>query len=128
LSARDSRVPRPAAGFETEQTDEKGNALAMSRLTIQQAEVEAKWRWGGLFSRGFARHSETLKRPFQVGTIRFGSIRIRGQGTSWEGAFSDAARLTNTETGATTPMARASRTSANPVAGQITTARGPEGR
>jgi hypothetical protein len=104
----------------------------MSRLTIQQAEAEARWRWGNLFSRGFARYSETLKRPFQVGTIRFGSVRIRGQGTSWEGAFSDAAKLTNTEPGATTLMAqksgRASRPSANPIAGQITTARGPEGR
>lgn len=104
----------------------------MSRLTIQQAEAEARWRWGSLFVRGFARYDETLKRPFQVGTICFGSVRIRGQGTSWEGAFSDAARLTNTETGATTPMAQksgqASRPSANPIAGQITTARGPEGR
>lgn len=27
----------------------------MSRLTIQQAEAEARWRWGNLFVRGFAR-------------------------------------------------------------------------
>ena len=102
----------------------------MSRLTIQQAEAEAKWRWGRLFVlRGFARYDETLKRPFQVGTISFGSVRIRGQGTSWEGAFSDADRQTNTEPGATSPTAqkpgRASRPSANPVAGKGIAARGP---
>jgi hypothetical protein len=67
----------------------------MARLTIQQAQAEAKWRWGGLLSRGYARFTETLKRPFQVGTNFFGSIRIRGQGTSWEGAFSDADKTTN---------------------------------
>jgi len=78
----------------------------MKRLTIQQAEAEAKWRWGSLLVRGFARYDDTLKRPFQVGTVCFGSVRIRGQGTSWEGAFSDAARQTNVETGATTPKAR----------------------
>jgi hypothetical protein len=104
----------------------------MSRLTIQQAEVEARWRWGSLFVRGFARYDETLKRPFQVGTICFGSVKIRGQGTSWEGAFSDAARQTNIEPGASAPMAqkpgRATRSSANPITGQVTTARGPEGR
>jgi len=105
----------------------------MSRLTIQQAEAEAKWRWGHLFVvRGFARYDETLKRPFQVGTISFGSVRIRGQGTSWEGAFSDAARQTNTEPGATSPTAqksgRASRPSASPVAGQVMAVRGHETR
>jgi hypothetical protein len=104
----------------------------MRRLTIQQAEAEAKWRWGSLFVRGFARCDETLKRAFQVGTRCFGSVRIRGQGSSWEGAFSDAARQTNIEPGETIPMAResgrASRPSANPVAGLITTARGLEGR
>ena len=104
----------------------------MSRLTIQQAEAEARWRWGSLFVRGFARYDETLKRPFQVGTVCFGSVRMRGQGTSWEGAFSDAARQTNTEPAATAPMApksgRASRLSENPAAGQITTARRPEDR
>lgn len=104
----------------------------MTRLTIQQAEAEAKWRWGSFFVQGFARCDETLKRAFQVGTRCFGSIRIRGQGTSWEGAFSDAARQTNVEPGATTPMVRnsdrASRPSAKPDAGLITTARGAEGR
>jgi hypothetical protein len=105
----------------------------MSRLTIQQAEAEAKWRWGHLFVvRGFARYDETLKRPFLVGTISFGSVRIRGRGTSWEGAFSDAARQTNTEPDATPPMAqksgRASRPRANSVPGQTLTARRPEGR
>lgn len=69
----------------------------MSRLTIQQAEAEARWRWGNLLSRGFARYDETLKRPFLVGTVRFGSVRVRGQGSSWEGAFSDAVRQTNVE-------------------------------
>jgi len=69
----------------------------MSGLTIQQAEAEAKWRWGGLFTRGLARYSAALKRPFQVGTRFFGSVRIRGEGASWEGAFSDAARTTNGE-------------------------------
>jgi hypothetical protein len=75
----------------------------MSRLTIQQAESEARWRWGSLFVRGLARYDEALKRPFQVGTICFGSVRIHGQGTSWEGAFTDAARLTNTESSPTPP-------------------------
>ena len=69
----------------------------MSRLTIQQAEAEARWRWGNLFVKGFARYDETVKRPFHVGTRFFGSVRIRGQGASWEGAFSDAARQTNDE-------------------------------
>ena len=104
----------------------------MSRLTIQQAEAEARWRWGSLFVRGFARYDATLKRPFQVGTICFGTVRIRGQGVSWEGAFSDAARQTNTEPDATSPMTqksgRPSRPSENPVAGRIQTSRGPDGR
>lgn len=104
----------------------------MRRLTIQQAEAEAKWRWGSLFVRGFARCDETLKRAFQVGTSFFGSVRVRGQGTSWEGAFSDAARQTNVEPGETIPIAResgrTSRPSADPVAGPITTARESEGR
>jgi hypothetical protein len=66
-------------------------------LTVQQAEREAGWRWGGLFARGFARYSGALRLSFEVGTKRFGSIKIRGQGTSWEGAFANAANLTNAE-------------------------------
>jgi hypothetical protein len=95
----------------------------MSRLTIQQAEAEARWRWGSLFVRGFARYDETLKRPFQVGTVCFGSVRIRGQGTSWEGAFSDAAKLTNTEASPTSPAppkaSRPSRPTTDTVSGGI---------
>ncbi len=64
-------------------------------LTVQQAEREARWRWGGLFSRGFARYSRAVRLGFEVGTKRFGSITIRGQGTSWEGAFANADNLTN---------------------------------
>jgi hypothetical protein len=94
----------------------------MNRLTIQQAEAEAKWRWGNLFVRGFARYDETLKRPFQVGTICFGSVRIHGQGTSWEGAFSDAARQTNTEASPTSP---ASATAGRPGRSTTATASGP---
>jgi hypothetical protein len=111
----------------------------MSRLTIQQAEAEARWRWGSLFVRGFAHYDASLKRPFQVGTICFGSVRIRGQGTSWEGAFSDAARQTNTEAVATSPPAqksdplaqksdRASGPISNPGPAQIPTTRAPEAR
>jgi hypothetical protein len=64
-------------------------------LTVQQAEREARWRWGGLFSRGFARYSRAGRLSFEVGTRRFGSIKIRGQGTSWESAFANADNLTN---------------------------------
>ncbi len=64
-------------------------------LTVQQAEAEARWRWGGLFARGFARHEGTLRRPFQVGTRSFGTITIRGEGTSWESAFQNADTHTN---------------------------------
>jgi hypothetical protein len=64
-------------------------------LTIHQAEAEARWRWGGLLSRGFARIKENGRQPFEVGTIRFGSIRIRGEGTSWESAFGNASRRSN---------------------------------
>jgi hypothetical protein len=66
-------------------------------LTIFQAEAEARWRWGGLFSRGFARYSEALRQPFEVGTKGFGAIKIRGRGVSWEGAFRNAEALSNGE-------------------------------
>jgi hypothetical protein len=59
-------------------------------LTVTQAESEAQFRWGGLFSKGFARHSSGLRRPFEVGTKRFGVVKIRGRGTSWESAFQNA--------------------------------------
>jgi hypothetical protein len=108
---------------ETGEQNESFSARAMNRLTIQQAEVEARWRWGNLLVRGFARFDESLKRPFQVGTILFGKITIRGQGASWEGAFSDAAKQTNTESVATAPTAsapvRPPRPTAGPVAGRI---------
>jgi hypothetical protein len=64
-------------------------------LTVQQAEVEARWRWGGLFARGLVRYSPALRLPFEVGTRRFGSIKIRGQGKSWESAFANAISQTN---------------------------------
>ena len=64
-------------------------------LTVQQAEREAGWRWGGLFARGFARHQQAQRLAFEVGTKRFGTIKIRGKGTSWEGAFENASTLTN---------------------------------
>ncbi len=62
-------------------------------LTVHQAEQEARWRWGGLFARGFARHSR--ERQFEVGTKRFGKVSVRGRGNSWEGAFANADGLTN---------------------------------
>jgi hypothetical protein len=71
----------------------------MSRLTVYGAEAEARWRWGGLFVRGWAQYASTQVKPFQVGTKLFGSIRIRGRGTSWEGAFANAAILTNAKNG-----------------------------
>jgi hypothetical protein len=64
-------------------------------LTIDQAQAEARWRWGGLFERGFARYSSALRKPFEVGTKLFGAITVRGQGTSWEGAFGNADSQTN---------------------------------
>lgn len=64
-------------------------------LTIHQAEAEAKWRWGSLLERGFARYSSTLKKPFEVGTKFFGTIKIRGKGNSWEAAFGNADTDTN---------------------------------
>jgi hypothetical protein len=64
-------------------------------LTVNQAESEARWRWGGLFSRGFARYSSGERRPFEVGTKSFGSVTIRGRGSSWEAAFHDADAATN---------------------------------
>jgi hypothetical protein len=59
-------------------------------LTVFDAEAEARWRWGGLFTQGFARYSSGQRRPFEVGTKRFGSIKIHGRGPSWEAAFSNA--------------------------------------
>jgi hypothetical protein len=64
-------------------------------LTVNQAESEARWRWGGLFSRGFARYSSGERYPFEVGTKFFRSVTIRGRGTSWESAFHDADAATN---------------------------------
>lgn len=64
-------------------------------LTVQQAEREARWRWGGLFSRAFARFSGQQRLGFEVGTRRFGTTRVRGQGTSWESAFANADNQTN---------------------------------
>ena len=68
---------------------------SLKPLTVYEAESEARWRWGSLFARGFARYSGKLSRPFEVGTKLFGSIQIRGRGTSWEGAFRQADTLTN---------------------------------
>ena len=64
-------------------------------LSYQQAESEARWRWGGLFSRGFVRYDPQSRQPFQVGTKRFGTVIVRGEGTSWESAFGNAARKSN---------------------------------
>lgn len=70
---------------------------AVKPLTIFEAEAEAQWRWGGLFTRGLARHVSGLRKPFEVGSRRFGSVSVRGRGTSWEAAFSNADSLTNEE-------------------------------
>lgn len=48
-----------------------------------------------MFERAFARYKSTERKPFQVGTKLFGKIKVRGQGTSWEGAFGNADRETN---------------------------------
>ena len=70
----------------------------MKPLTVFEAEAEARWRWGGLFSRGVARYSGGNRHPFEVGLKpRFGPIQIRGRGASWEAAFSNADNLTNSE-------------------------------
>ena len=74
----------------------------MKPLTIEGAEAEAGWRWGSLFllKRGFARYLSASRRPFEVGTKRFGSVEVRGQGTSWENAFANADSQTNKKNGA----------------------------
>jgi hypothetical protein len=69
----------------------------MKPLSIFDAEAEARWRWGGLFTRGLARYISGIHKPFEVGTSRFGSVRIRGRGASWEAAFSNANSRTNDE-------------------------------
>jgi hypothetical protein len=69
----------------------------MKPLTVFEAEAEARFRWGSLFARGFARYSPGMRKPFEVGVKRLGSVEIRGRGNSWEGAFSDADILTNQE-------------------------------
>lgn len=64
-------------------------------LTVQQAEAEARWRWGGFLTRGVAQHSSEHRFPFEVGTNLFGTVKIRGRGNSWESAFRNAADQTN---------------------------------
>jgi hypothetical protein len=74
--------------------------LGMKSLTIYEAEAEARWRWGGLLKRGFARQSGAQRRFFEVGTKRLGSIKILGKGTSWEIAFCNADRQASEKGGA----------------------------
>ena len=69
----------------------------MKPLSVFDAEAEARWRWGGFFTRGLARYSAGARKPFEVGVKRLGSIDIRGRGASWEAAFRDANALTNDE-------------------------------
>ena len=69
----------------------------MSSLTVFDALAEARWRWGGLLARGFARYLSGMRQPFEVGTKRLGSITVRGRGSSWEAAFANADTLTNHE-------------------------------
>ena len=64
----------------------------MKSLTVYEAEAEARWRWGGLLKRGFARQSGAQRRSYEVGTKRLGSITIMGTGSSWENAFGNADR------------------------------------
>jgi len=65
-------------------------------LSFDQARAEAQWRWGGLLSRGFARYDQQNRSaPYQVGTRRFGSVKIRGEGSTWEYAFRDASNRAN---------------------------------
>lgn len=60
-------------------------------LSHDQARAEAQWRWGNLLSRGYVRYDMNRRSaPYQVGTKLFGSVKIRGEGTSWEYAFRDA--------------------------------------
>jgi hypothetical protein len=67
----------------------------VARLTPGEAQAEARWRWGGLFVRGFARYTGAQPHPFEVGTVRFGSMTVRGRGTTWESAFKNADARTN---------------------------------
>ena len=78
-------------------------------LTVFEAEAEARWRWGNLFTQGVARYVAGQRKPFEVGVKRFGQIEIRGRGLSWEGAFSDASTRTNSD-----PQAKAAQTGARP--------------
>ncbi len=50
---------------------------------------------GRFFTRDLARYASGLRKPFEVGSRRFGSVSVRGRGTSWEAAFSNADTLTN---------------------------------
>jgi hypothetical protein len=80
----------------------------MRPLTVFDAEAEARWRWGGLLVRGFARYASGKRLPYEVGTKQFGSVKIRGRGSSWESAFRNADTLTNTEVGEKPAIPRAS--------------------
>jgi hypothetical protein len=75
--------------------------FALRPLTVFDAEAEARWRWGGLLTHGLARYSAGHRNPFEVGTRLFGSVKIRGRGTSWEGAFRDACAPAAIKAGAT---------------------------
>lgn len=78
----------------------------MKQLSVFDAEAEARFRWGGLFTRGLARYSSGRRNPFEVGTKLFGSVKIRGRGASWEGAFRDACTPTPTVAAAGQPRDR----------------------
>ena len=64
-------------------------------LSFEGARAEAQWRWGNLLFRGFARYDANRRLPYQVGTKAFGSVKLRGEGASWEQAFRDAAQRSN---------------------------------
>lgn len=92
------RNPRTTLAIQpTELAAPRHRVSAMKPLTIFEAEAEARWRWGGLFTRGLARYASGRRKPFEVGSRRFGSVWVRGRGTSWEAAFSNADTLTNEE-------------------------------
>lgn len=93
----------------------------MSQMTVFGAESEARWRWGGLFTQGFARYAPGQRNPFEVGTRRFGSIKIHGRGPSWEAAFSNAC-IETAASRAAKPVLRAS----SPIKGMTKPAFGLE--
>ncbi len=73
------RNPRPTLAIWPTGIASPEYVPTMKPLTIFEAAAEAQWRWGGLFTRGLARYASGLRKPFEVGSRRFGSVSVRGR-------------------------------------------------